>query len=62
TGGTIRYDVRVERTRDGRFRDTEASFDMDVTVVFDGDGTATVTVDGSRTYDLSLSDGTLQKS
>ncbi|MEZ4365230.1 MAG: hypothetical protein R2939_02945 [Kofleriaceae bacterium] len=56
-GGSISYAVDAERTVDGTNRDVEASFSIDATLTFDGDGTGTLVLDGSHTYQVDLQTG-----
>ncbi len=56
-GGTITYAVDAARTESRRFRDIDASFQVDVVVTFSDDGTATMVLDGDRQYRVNLSNG-----
>ena len=60
TGGRISYSVDVERTAQRRFSEVEASFTMDVEVTFNGDRTATIVIDGLRTYELDVDSGEVE--
>lgn len=55
--GRIDYTVSVDRTESRQFRNVEASFDMTATVTFSPEGTATLVLDGERTYVVTLDDG-----
>lgn len=61
-GGTIRYDVHAERTRERGGRDVEVELDVEAVVTFEGDGTAKLVLDGERTYRVDLAKGTVEKS
>jgi hypothetical protein len=56
-GGQITYQVHAERTRSGSRRDAEATFDIEAVITFASDGTATLTLDGDRTYQVDLASG-----
>ena len=56
-GGSIQYQVSAARTESRRFREVDSSFDMDVNVTFEPDGTATMVLDGDRRYTVTLSNG-----
>lgn len=55
--GMIRYDVSAVRTVSGENGQREATIDVDVEVELTGDGTAHISVDGVRGYELDLSSG-----
>lgn len=57
--GTASFDVAAQRTGSNQYRDVEAEFDVHVDVTFNGDGTASVVLDGTRNYELTLADGTI---
>ncbi|HWN71779.1 MAG TPA: hypothetical protein VNM90_29275 [Haliangium sp.] len=58
-GGTIHYAVRGERfvQRGSAEKDVELSVDAEVT--FHADGTATLVLDGSRSYSIDIATGTV---
>jgi|GEM_PF-1325438 len=60
-GGNAVFNVAARRTASNRFRDVEAEFDIEVDVTFNGDGTATLLLDGSRSYELELASGVVIK-
>ena len=55
--GSITYSVQAARTESRRFREVDASFDVEVVVTFSPDGTATMVLDGDRLYQVTLSNG-----
>lgn len=55
--GSITYDVHAERHVDGEAEDSDAVFDIEAEITFDGTGTARLVLDGSHSYDLDLSTG-----
>jgi hypothetical protein len=57
--GAISYDVHAERHVDGEDADADAVFDIDAEITFDGTGTARLVLDGSHSYDLDLTTGTV---
>ena len=57
-GGTISVSGSYTRSGSGTFRSASGSWNGEATVDFDSDGTATVTVDGQRSYEVDLADGT----
>ncbi len=61
-GGSIRYDIHAERKRTGVVTRTEAKFDMEAVITFSDQATATVVLDGKRTYQLSLVTGQVVRS
>ena len=61
TAGHILYTVHAHRTRTGPGADVDVEFDVSVTVDFDGTGLATITLDGSRKYQLELESGDVIK-
>lgn len=58
-GGNAVFNVSADRTASNQFRDVEVSFDIEVDVTFNGNGTATLVLDGSRSYDLELASGVI---
>jgi hypothetical protein len=58
-GGSIRYLIAAERARDGAFTTVDASFDVEAVVTFAADGTATLVLDGQRTYSVQRANGTV---
>lgn len=59
--GRIAYEIAAERTASNRFREVEASFDVTATLVIDEPGSATLTLDGTRTYSLDLTTGVVDE-
>jgi hypothetical protein len=57
--GSIVYDVQAERMDDRGNRSVEASFDMEANLTFNGDGTATLVLDGAYRYRLDTQTGEL---
>lgn len=57
--GSIAYDVHAERHADGPNAEADAVFDIEAEITFDGTGTARLVLDGSKTYDLNLTTGTV---
>ncbi len=60
-GGTITYDVAASRMREGRLSSSNAELDVQVVVVFDAQGGATITIDEEHSYQLNTINGTVQK-
>jgi hypothetical protein len=60
-GGEIHYDVIAQRTRTRGDTDVEVELVISVDVAFHDDGHATITLDGSRKYDLDVGSGQLAK-
>jgi hypothetical protein len=58
-GGTATFNVHVERTRETSRRDVEAEFDIEAVVTFTDAGTANLVLDGSRSYVVNLTDGSV---
>lgn len=58
-GGEARWVVDVQRTRDGRRSDAEASFTIIAELSFTDSGDVVITLDGTRTYRLDTARGTL---
>lgn len=56
-GGTASYSISAARTGSNQFRDVEAEFDIDAVLTFNGDGSATLVLDGSHSYQLDLNNG-----
>jgi hypothetical protein len=56
-GGVASYSIAASRTASNRFRDVEAEFDMDAVVTFHGNGSATLELDRSRSYNIDLNSG-----
>lgn len=61
-GGTATFDIYAARSASNDFRDLEAEFDVHAELTFNGDGTATLVLDGSHSYVLSLASGTVVSS
>ncbi|MEL6760744.1 MAG: hypothetical protein AAFP04_10115 [Myxococcota bacterium] len=51
-GGRAFFEIAADRTASNRFRDVEASFDIEADVTFNDDGSATLILDGERIYEL----------
>lgn len=51
-GGRAFFEIAADRTASNRFRDVEASFDIEADLTFNADGSATLILDGERTYEL----------
>jgi hypothetical protein len=60
-GGEAIFDVSARRTADNARRSVEAEFDVHVAIAFAADGTALLTLDGERHYELTLANGTVIK-
>ncbi len=58
SGRSIAVSGSYTRSGDGTFRSGSGSWSGDATVEFGTDGTATVTVDGQRSYTVDLANGT----
>lgn len=58
-GGSISYDIDAERTTQFGARTGERMITLDAVVTFNGDGTASLVLDGSRSYTVSLDDGSV---
>jgi hypothetical protein len=56
-GGAIHYVVHAERTRDTQQRAVDVEIEVDARVTFSADGTATLVLDGSRTYTVQPATG-----
>ena len=61
-GGTISYDIDSDRMASGLRGKSEAQFNIDGVLEFNGDGTATLTLDGDHSYNVHLASGGLTKS
>lgn len=59
--GTVTYTIDAERTATGSRGDSEAQFDIDGELVFNGDGTAKLTLDRTASYNVNLTNGDLTK-
>ncbi len=59
--GEIVYQIDAERTVKRGRRTRKGDFSVTATVTFNGDGTATVGLDGSRNYSLALGTGIITK-
>ena len=57
--GTVTFEVHADRHAQRRSTTVEASYDMDATLTFHGDHTATLVLDGLRTYRLDTQTGSL---
>lgn len=61
-GGSVHYSISAEHTVTGARGEANGSFDVEADVVFNADGTASITLDGSHHYHLDLSSGMVSKS
>lgn len=59
--GTVTYTIDAERTATGTRRDSEAKFNIDGELTFNGDGTAKLTLDRNASYNVNLKTGDLAK-
>ncbi len=55
--GTIHYGVEAQRTTSREDQPIQATIEVEVDIVFTGNGQARISVDGVRDYDLDLSSG-----
>lgn len=60
-GGRAHYVVSAERMVTGEARTSEATFEMDATLVFNDAGNATLTLDGSHTYTIDTRTGAVSR-
>jgi hypothetical protein len=60
-GGSIRYALEVERTASNRARESSANFEIEAELVFGADGSAQLTLDGSRHYSIDPHTGVVAK-
>jgi hypothetical protein len=60
-GGSIHYAVAGEHTVTGTRGSAGGSFDVDAVVTFAADGTASLTLDGSRHYQVNLATGAVTR-
>lgn len=58
-GGVATFDVSARRTGSNSFRDVEAEFDIQVVATFHDDGTVTLVLDGTRSYQFDLAAGVI---
>lgn len=59
-GGSIRYRISSDNSVEGLDGGTVATnFDIDAVLTFDGEGHATIVLDGTHTYDLNLVTGSV---
>lgn len=59
TGGSARYQISGEKLIDRVRRDVERRFEVSAEVEFLGDGRARITLDGERSYEVNLADGSV---
>jgi hypothetical protein len=59
--GTVTYTIDAERTATGSRGDSEAQFDIDGELTFNGNGTAKLTLDKKASYNVNLTNGELTK-
>jgi hypothetical protein len=59
--GTVTYTIDAERTASGTRGDSEAKFNIDGELTFNGDGTAKLTLDHNASYNVNLVTGDLAK-
>ncbi len=57
SSGEINYSLSIDRVSSTGSGDVERHFDLDAKIEFIADGHATLTIDGSRTYDLDMQTG-----
>jgi len=58
-GGDIHYTIAVTRTTVGKSASAERHYDVTATVTLNGDGTATMDLDGAHQYKLELASATV---
>jgi hypothetical protein len=61
TGGKVMYSIDAERTASGPRRESEAQFSIDGVLEFKADGTASLTLDKSHSYNVNVTTGELAK-
>jgi hypothetical protein len=64
TGGTVTLEVKAHRTVTGTpmgSHDVDKSFDVHAVLTFNGDGTATLVLDGMQTFTIDLRTGRVTK-
>jgi len=61
TGGNIHYVIDAERMLTTERRETAAKFNMDASLVFDGSGSARLTLDESHRYTIDPASGAVSK-
>ncbi len=59
-GGQITYQIRAERTAQRRATVRERTLDITADVTFTGENTATLVLDGERTYRVDLASGNVE--
>ncbi|MBI2892334.1 MAG: hypothetical protein HYY06_02200 [Deltaproteobacteria bacterium] len=59
--GEARFAVHLERTRERGGRSVDAEFDIDGVLTIDGNGGATLVLDGSRSYHVDLATGAVEQ-
>jgi hypothetical protein len=62
TGGSATFEVKAHRTVTGTAagsNDVDKSFDVNGVLTFNGDGTATLVLDGTQTFTINLKNGKL---
>jgi hypothetical protein len=60
-GGSVHYAISAEHTVTGTRGSGSGSFDIDAVVTFASDGTATLSLDGSRHYQVNLATGVVTR-
>lgn len=61
-GGSASFEIYAARSASNDFRDVEAEFDVHAELTFNGDGTATLVLDGEHSYTLMLASGVILSS
>lgn len=64
TGGSASFDVKAHRTvtgTEGGTNDVDKSFEVHADLTFNGDGTATLVLDGTETFTIDLDTGKVTK-
>lgn len=60
-GGSIHYEISAEHTVMGRAANSDRKLDLSADVVFNADGSASVTLDGTHSYKLDLETGAVAR-
>ena len=58
-GGEIHYTIAVARREVGKTSDVQSHYDIEATITLDGNGTATMDLDGAHQYRLDLATATV---
>jgi hypothetical protein len=62
TGGSASFDVAARRTVSGTNNDVDRAFEISAELTFNGDGSATLVLDGSQSFTLDLGTGRVARS